>query len=421
MSRILLCALVVSLCPCAPAPVFADEPAKATWPQWRGPTRDGRSHGEAWPKSIDENHLKQQWRVELGQGYSGPIVAHDRVFTVESTGDGTELVRALDRDTGKQLWEKSWPGVMSVPFFARENGSWVRATPAFDGSTLYVAGMRDVLVAIDAKTGDIRWRVDFTKRYKSPLPSFGFVCSPLVLEGFVYVQAGGGFVKLDAKTGESVWRTLADKGGMNGSAFSSPVVATIAEQRQLVVQTRTAIAGVDIESGDVLWSQKVEAFRGMNILTPTVVGDAVFTSTYGGKSNLWNVRRDGDTYNVSQSWTAKPQGYMSSPIVIDGHAYHHLRNQRVVCIELATGDVKWTTTARFGKYWSMIERDGRILALDQRGSLLLLDATPEKFNLIEKRELADDTWAHIAKADDQLFIRELEALTVYRWRDPAEQ
>lgn len=417
MSRIVVGALLLSVCSNAPA---EDQP-KSTWPQWRGPTRDGRSHGADWPKSIDEKHLVKQWRVELGQGYSGPIVGHDHVFTVESTEDGTELVRALDRKTGKEVWQQAWEGVMRVPFFARENGSWVRATPAFDGDALYVAGMRDVLAALDAKTGAVRWRVDFTKRYKTPLPSFGFVCSPLVLEGFVYVQAGGGFVKLNAKTGESVWRTLADAGGMNGSAFSSPVVATLAGQRQLVVQTRTAIAGVDIETGDVLWSQKVEAFRGMNILTPTVVGDTVFTSTYGGKSNLWTVRRDGEVYNVSQSWTAKPQGYMSSPIVIDGHAYHHLRNQRVVCIELATGEVKWTTVQRFGKYWSMIERDGRILALDQNGSLLLLDATPEKFNLIEKRELADDAWAHIAKADDQIFIRELEALTVYRWGSPAER
>ena len=107
---------------------------------------------------------------------------------------------------------------MSVPFFASSNGSWIRATPAIDEGRIFVAGMRDLLVCFDALTGKEIWKVDFMKAFESPLPAFGFVSSPLVIGDFVYVQAGGGFVKLEKATGAVVWRVMVDGGGMSGSA-----------------------------------------------------------------------------------------------------------------------------------------------------------------------------------------------------------
>src|SRR5262245_19793209 len=79
----------------------------ATWPQWRGPTRDGHVTGPAWP--ADLKGLKRLWRVELGPSYSGPVVVADRVFVAETHDWKDEIVRALDRKTGKELWRARWP------------------------------------------------------------------------------------------------------------------------------------------------------------------------------------------------------------------------------------------------------------------------------------------------------------------------
>ncbi len=159
------------------------------WPQWRGPHRDAQVSGPAWPDNINTNHLRRSWRVELGPSYSGPIVASDRVFTTETKDKKFEVVTAFDRKTGKELWRTQWEGSMTVPFFAKANGDWIRATPACDGESLFVAGMRDVLVCLDAKTGKERWRVDFVQKLEAPLPEFGFVCSPLLDGDALYVQA----------------------------------------------------------------------------------------------------------------------------------------------------------------------------------------------------------------------------------------
>src|SRR5262249_16665931 len=153
---------------------------QSTWPQWRGPTRDSQVTGPAWPETLKDDALKQLWRVELGSSYSGPIVAADRIFVTETKDKSLESVRALDRETGKELWQAQWKGAVTVPSYARGNGEWIRSTPAYDGENLYVAGMRDVLVCLNAETGKERWRVDFVEKYETPPPPYGFVCSPLV-------------------------------------------------------------------------------------------------------------------------------------------------------------------------------------------------------------------------------------------------
>ncbi len=387
-----------------------------TWPQWRGPTRDGFVRGATWPTSLAEDRLKLAWHVDLAPGYPGPIVATDRVFVAETKDQKTEIVRALDRETGRELWAAEWPGAMAVPFMAKRNGDWIRSTPAYDGQSLYVAGMRDVLVCLDAGTGAERWRVDFVEQFKTPLSAFGCVCSPLVVGDHVFVQAAAGFYKLDKRNGQVVWRILADGGGMFGGAFSSPVLATLGGQEQLLVQTRQKLAGVVPESGQILWSQDIPAMLGMNILTPTVQGDTLFTSAYGGGSQLLGIKRHEQGFQAETVWKTALQGYMSTPVVIDGHAYLHLRSQRFTCLDLGTGEQKWTTQA-YGQYWSLVAQHDRILALDQRGELLLIHATPEKFDLLDSRKVSEqETWGHLAVSGDQVFVRELKGISAYRWK-----
>lgn len=407
-------ALLVLLAPTA----RGGEAGKAVpiWPQWRGPTRDGQARGPAWPANLKRDCLKQRWRLELGPSYSGPIVASDRVFVTETRDRKTEMVRALDRKTGKEVWRAEWPGAITVPFFAASNGSWIRSTPALDGDSLFVAGMRDVLVSLNARTGKEQWRVDFVKEFKASLPAFGFVSSPLVDGDAVYVQAGASFVKLDKTSGKVIWRVLKDDGGMMGSAFSSPTIATLAGQRQILVQTREKLAGVDPKTGDVLWEQKVPSFRGMNILTPVPFGDAVFTSSYSNKSWLYAVSKKDEKLQVKEAWSNNAQGYMSTPVVIDGHAYLHLQNQRFTCINLKTGERTWTSRA-FGKYCSLVAQKDHILALDQRGKLLLIIANPKEFELLDERQVSDqETWAHLAVCGDEVYVRDLNAITAYQWK-----
>ena len=387
-----------------------------TWEQWRGPSRDGKILDETttWPKDL--SGIKTTWRKELSEGYSSPIVTTDFVFTVETKNKSDEIVRAFDRKSGKQLWQTSWAGSMKVPFFARKNGSWVRSTPVYSKGTLYVGGIREVLVALDGKTGKEKWRVDFVKRGKSGVPTFGFVSSPLVEGDFLYIQAGAEVTKIRCSDGKKIWGAMKDERAMYGSAFSSLVIAEVAGKNQLLAQTREELAGLDIASGKVMWRYKVKSFRGMNILTPTIIGDTLFTSTYGGGSSLFTISTDNQGMNVSKTWSHKTEGYMSSPIIHEGHLYMHGRDKRFHCFEAKTGNLKWSSVKKFSDCASLVSNKERALALTADGNLLLIELTPSGFKLVDTHKISDSpTWAHLAVCGEELFVRELKGLAKLQW------
>lgn len=383
----------------------------SNWRGWRGPSRTGIVENPAWPDSLDDSRLTAAWTRPMGDSYSGPICSNGLVFTTESRA-GKESAMAFSIDEGVSVWTQTWKGSHNVPFFAARNGNWIRATPVTDGTKLYVGGIRDVLCAFDVKTGEERWRLDFATRF-GKVPDFGMVCSPIVENGFLYIQAGKGVHKVNCESGEIVWTAMQDSGDiMSSGAFSSPVIEEINGVRQLIVQSRTTLAGLDLETGAILWSSQIEAFRGMNILTPTVWNNQIFTSSYGGKSLLLDVSNPSQPKRV---WENKLEGYMSSPIVIGNFLYLHLRNKRFACINLLDGKEAWVTQP-YGEYWSMVSNRTSILALDQTGDLRLIKHNPEKFELVSERKLTDEeAWAHLAVLSGRVIVRSQKALRVYNW------
>ena len=392
-----------------------------TWPQWRGPKRDGSASGGSWPDSLQTPSLTQRWRVELSPSYSGAVVSPDKVFVTYTRDKKYEGVRALDRQSGKEVWKAEWEGAMQVAKLGVSMGSWIRATPAYDGNGLFVAGMPDILVCLDPNTGAERWRADFHTRYKTPLPELGFVCSPLVVDDGVYVQTADSFVKVDKKTGKSIWRCLQrhykQKGAMGQGSYSSPDFAVIHGRPQLLVANIDAIAGVDPSTGNVLWKRVLDSYDQGCILAPTAYRGGIFTSTRASRTGHYPLTYRNKEFTITDGWKNKLIVYMSSPVVVGDFAYAHLKNGRFACIELRNGKINWISNRPFGKYCSMVWRKDRILALTNDGKLLLIHADPDRFVLVDSRNISTaETWGHLAVAGQHIYIRERNAIAAYRWK-----
>jgi outer membrane protein assembly factor BamB len=375
---------------------IASDPVVAeSWGGWRGPLRTGKIQ-QVLPTSFDGTSVR--WEKPLGPSYSGPIVQNGTVFTTETVDKKFERVTAYNLRDGKLIWETQWEGNLTVPFFASANGDWIRSTPAVTEGHLIVFGMRDMVVDLDPATGKENWRIDLPNKLGTPIEAFGAVCSPLIDGEFVYLQTGGGLMKIALKDGEVIWRVLDSTEGTSGGAFSSPVIATIAKVRQLVVQTRLELCGVEPADGKILWKHPIEAFRGMNILTPMVIGDSIFTAAHSGSSEMFDISKTADQWAINLRWQHKGQGYMSSPIVIDNHIYLHQKSERMVCLKAVDGSLAWTSPP-LGKYASMIHDDKNIAALSADGNLQIIAADPGEFRVIMESQVAENSWAHLALDD----------------------
>jgi hypothetical protein len=155
----------------------------------------------------------------------------------------------------------------------------------------------------------------------------------------------------------------------------------------------------------------------MNILTPLPYGESeVLTSTYGGTTQSIQLKPSGSAIEAKSKWAVKYEGYMTSPIVLQDVAYLLGRDQRFCAFDLKTGREAWRSEARFGQYWSLIAQGDRLLALDQRGKLLLLKANPKEFELLDERSVCEqESWAHLAIAGKYLVIRDLGTLQVFEF------
>lgn len=393
-----------------------------TWPQWRGPTRDGNVNSGPWPDNLRESTLSRRWRIEMPPSYSGPVVSTKKVFVTYTRDEKYEGVLALDRKSGNQLWKAEWEGAMKVADLGASMGSWIRATPAYDGESLFVAGMPDMLVCIDSNTGKERWRVDFHARYKTPLPELGFVCSPLVMDDGVYVQAADSFVKVDKNTGKSIWRCLerhekVNDAGLGQGSYSSPSFAVINDRPQLLVANIDAIAGVDPSNGKILWQRVLDSYDQGCILSPIAYRNGIFTSTRASRTGYYPLTYRNERFTISDGWKNKLVVYMSPPVVVGDFAYAHLKNGRFACVELHSGAIKWISNRTFGKYCSLTYREDRILALSNNGELFLIHANPERFVLADSRTVStEETWGHLAIAGNDIYVRERNAIAAYRWK-----
>ncbi len=155
----------------------------------------------------------------------------------------------------------------------------------------------------------------------------------------------------------------------------------------------------------------------MNILTPTIFRDGVFTSAYGGRSQYFQIDTTKGVTSVAKSWDVAVQGYMTSPVVLNGGAYMFLKSNRFGCIDLSTGESAWTSPPTGDSYWSLALQGDRIMALSDSGILRLIRADPAGYEVLSEREVTDsESWAHVAPAGRQVFVRSQDELIALEWK-----
>lgn len=388
------------------------------WPGWRGPNRDGISHEKGLNLDWTEKEPPILWRIPIGDGFGSIAAADGRVYTQFQDSDH-EVVGCFDAKTGKDVWRHRY-----VARFDDKFGEGPRSTPLVDGDSVFTVGGTGIVHCLDARKGTVKWFKDTQAVFGVSPPTWGFSYSPLVVGDLVLINPGGrngnAIAALDRNTGEIRWKGL-DVGGGN----SSPVLAEIEREKQVVFFTASGLVSVIPETGRELWRFEWKTDYDANIATPIVFDNYVFLSSgYGSGCALLRIEKEGDAYNVKTVYRHKKMAnHFSSSIYhettkggrTEGTLYG-FHDANLICLDALdpTGKPRWTE--RDYQRGNLILVDGHLIVLGENGQLGVAFATPTAY--IEKGRMevfqGPLVWSAPALADGLLFVRDRKELVCIR-------
>jgi len=317
---------------------FSDTPDAAPTPEagadW------AQFHGDATHSGVAADVLGRDLLLAWSNRSPGAILTGSPaivdgvayVGTRDEDGEREGGVRAVDLQTGRELWSFETP-------------SSVHGSPAVAGGMVYVPTLRGTLYALDARHGDERWK-------REPEPgqppvnrrSYSYY-SPAVADGKVFwayqTRSGkasrGLLTALDPETGEAIWESP-----MTGATMSDGTPAVADGRVYVGNETADRVLAYDADTGALLWTG-TNVLGGWQDAAPTAAGGRVFIG-----SNNRVVARDATTganlwthQSPDASWI--PQNATpSAPAVVGDTLYMGFPDGRVTALSVATGTVVWS-------------------------------------------------------------------------------
>ena len=225
----------------------------------------------------------------------------------------------------------------------------------------------------------------------------------------------------DLETGDLRWAA-----GNRQASYASPIVATLAGERQIVAANENYVTAHRIRDGHVLWEHPWpdESDSTATITQPIPLGDdRLFLSKgYGVGSSLWKISRSaGGQVAVEPLWEPAIKRVMktkfANPVVRNGYVYG-LDDVLLSAINVETGKVAWKKRRHpeFGHGQIMLLGDV-ILVLSESGELALVEATPDGYHelaSIQALDSANTTWNTPAFAPPYLLVRNAREAACYR-------
>jgi len=407
----------------------ASPEAERNWPMWRGPNATGVSLQANPPLEWSETK-NIKWKVEIpGRGSSSPIVWGDRLYLLSAVPSNAPvagshnprgginprvphrfMVYAIDRHTGKTLWEKvareATPHEASHP----DNGTWASSSAVTDGEHVIAFFESEGLYAYDMN-GALVWQKDLGD--KTMRNEFGEGTTPalhgnrLVVVWDHFVPGASFIVTFDKATGREIWRAKRDE----IDTWATPLVVEVGGRPQVIVNGMNKIRSYDLETGNLAWEAPgttmnpipspvfekgvvflMSGFRGNN-LKAIRLADAKGDLT-GSKAILWEINRD--------------TPYVPSPLLYDGILYFLKTNSGILsAFDAQSGKPHYQAQrlAELGEVFSSpVGAQGRVYITGRDGVTLVLRNSP-KYEVLAKNTLEDGFDASPALVETTMYMR----------------
>jgi outer membrane protein assembly factor BamB len=396
-----------------------DSPLTGTWSRFRGANLDNIVETD---ERIDprRGEFPVLWSVTTGEGHAAPVIRDGRVYFLDYIENmSSDALRCFSLETGEELWRR-WYRVS-----LKRNHGFSRTIPAVGDGYIVTIGPEGHVMCCDPVTGDLLWTLDMKKQFATEVP-FWYAGQCACVDGETLVLAPAGeetlLAGVDIRSGEVVWTTPNTPGFK--MSHSSVMPMTLGGKRTYVYIGVGGVCGVSAEQGDpgsLLWTT--------GGWQPTVAApsplqlssDRVFlVAGYGNGGALLNVTRSGGgwTATIADQYKAKDglASEQQTPILYgdmiisimpkDGGAR---RSQVVLHSPADLHDPVWTSAAdeRFGLGPYMVIND-HLFILKDEGELFVYEISPRSMSLVGSQKILEgvDAWGPMAYADGMLVLRD---------------
>ena len=279
--------------------------------------------------------LAPAWRADIGAGggyrkkiTAQPLVSGGRVFVMDSDAQ----VSGFDAAGGGRLWQTDTQG-------ENDRSTNVGGGIGAEGGMVYAATGRAELLALEAATGKIVWRVGLGSGARS---------SPTIGDGKIFVLTiDGQLLALDAKDGRRIWMHQAPPSdaavlGLPAPAFVDGIVVAGFSSGELLALRSNA--------GAVAWGDSIASPRGRNSLAdlssirgrPVIKDGQVYAVGLGGLMVALDLRTG------RRLWEREVTS-LESPWVAGDWIFVLTTDSQLVALARADGGVAWVTQLdRFG-------------------------------------------------------------------------
>jgi len=379
-----------------------------SYPQFLGPERNGKIRETRLDTDWSARPPKQLWKQPIGEGASSFAVVGNSAVTQEQRGDD-EMVVCYDLKSGKIRWQHSDKVRFDSEAFV--GGIGPRATPTISENRVYTLGATGLLNCMDLKDGKLIWGKNILNENSALIKEWGMAGSPLVLDSLVVVSAGGtdarSLVAYHKDSGEKIWSAGNDRAG-----YSSPLIATIAGVRQILIFNWEHVVAHDPGSGKILWKFPWTGDT-QRVAQPVVLpeGRVFITSGYGVGSKLIRINRGSDgRLSPTLLWESNRMKAKFSNVIAVGEFIYGLDDGILACIDLREGKRQWKS---YG-HGQMILVDNLLLITTEKGDVVLVEPNSQEHKELARfTAIKGKTWNNPALAGPYLLVRNSQEAACY--------
>lgn len=396
--------------PARTSAVVTPPDTSADSPEFLGPNRRNCvSRGVHLARDWAAQPPRLLWRHSVGAGWSSFAVVGSDAITQEKR-EGDDATVCYEIPTGRPRWLHSHTGHAQLS--ESQGGDGPRATPTISAGHVYAIDAAGILDCLDSADGALMWSRDVLADVQARNPMFGKTASPLIVDGLVLISGGDDhgptLIAYDCHTGKRVWAA-----GNDHSSYSSPMLATLAGKRQILLVGATNVSGYEPADGRILWTYP---WGGDTIKVSQPVpldGNRLLLSAgYGVGCVLLQIHPEDENRLPQVLWkTPHLKTRFSNVVIFNGFVYG-LDDETLACLDLATGKRCWRDGA-YG-YGQLLLVDDLLLVQVHDGNVALIEPNPERCQELTRfSAIRGKTWNQPVVAGRRLLVRNGEEAACY--------